>query len=173
MTTPGTSSGSGWAGSLERLARLIPGVAGYQDREGLRETDKQVRVHLAGRIAELASLLEQAEHRLTEANRLDRLPGVDRMVRLLRTLADQIRYASYGFAGVFDLHKIREGELMALHRFDLDLLEALPGLRQHIASLADAVMDEAGFPPAVQAAEEALRDFEGTLTERDRLARGL
>lgn len=173
MTAPSRSSGSGWAGSLERVARLIPGVAGYQDREGLRETDKQVRLHLAGRIAELASLLERAEHRLTEANRLDRLPAVDRVVRLLGTLADQTRYASYGFAGVFDLHKIREGELTTLHRFDLGLLEALPGLRQRIASLADAVMDEAGFPPAVQAAEEALRDFEGTLTERDRLARGL
>lgn len=173
MVTPSGRETSGWAEGLERLARLIPGIGRYQDREGLRETDKKVRVHLADLLAELTRTVEGAERRLTEANRLERLPGIDRVARLLNTLADRIRYASYGFAGVFDLHKIRERELAAMHRFDVGLVEAIAGLRAPIQALADRATEDADFSGALQTAEKALREFENTLGERDQLARGL
>ncbi len=164
---------SGWAERLESLARRIPGVGRYQDREGLRETDKQVRIYLADLLAGLSRTVEDAERRLTEARALDRLPALDRVARLLNTLADRIRFASYGFTGVFDLHKIRETELAALHRFDLTLVEAVPRLRAPVQAVADAALDESAFPQALRAVEAALQEFEQTLAERERLARGL
>jgi len=173
MTTPGPAAASGWADLLQRLAHYVPGLGKYQDREGLRETDKQVRLYLAGLIVELIPLLEGAERRLTEAGQLERLPALDRVTRLLHTLADRVRFASYGFAGVFDLHTIRETELTAFHRFDLSLVEALPRLQERVSSLAGAAMEEARFPQALQATEAALQDFERSLAERDRLAHGL
>jgi len=173
MTSPPAQEASGWAEGLERLARLIPGVGRYQDREGLRETDKRVRVHLAGLLADLSRTVEGAERRLTEANRLDGLPALDRVARLLNTLTDRIRFASYGFAGVFDLHKIRERELAAMHRFDVGLLEAIDRLRAPLHALAEKATDETAFSSALQAAEAALQEFERTLGERDRLASSL
>jgi len=173
MTPIGSRDGSDWAERLERLARAIPGVARYQDREGLRETDKQVRAHLADLLGDLSRILERAARRLTEARRLDRLPAVDGVARRVSILADRIRYASYGFAGVFDLHKIRETELAALHRFDLDLMEAVPRLRQPLMTLAEAATDEAAFPQALQAAQAALQDFENRLADRERVVRSL
>lgn len=164
---------AGWAERLERLARVIPGVARYQDREGLRETDKQVRVHLADLLSGLNRILEGAARRLTEARRLDRLPALDRVARRVSTLADRIRHASYGFAGVFDLHKIRETELAALHRFDLDLMETVSRLRPPLMALAEAATEEAAFPQALQAAEAALQDFENRLADRETVARSL
>ncbi len=164
---------TGWAERLERLARLIPGIGRYQDREGLRETDKQVRTHLAELLADLSRIVEGAERRLTDAKQLARLPALDRVGRLLNTLADRIRFASYGFAGVFDLHKVREPELAALHGFDLSLLEAAPRLREPLQALVDAASDATAFPPALQRVEAALQEFERTLAERDRVARGL
>ena len=172
MMKPGPPAETGWAESLQRLAHHIPGLGRYQDREGLRETDKQVRMYLAGLIADLPRILEAGERRLDEAKRLDRLPALDRVARVLRTLADRVRFANYGFAGVFDLQKIRERELAALHRFDLGLLEALPRLQERITTLADAALDETRFPQALQAAETALQEFEGSLAERDKLAHG-
>jgi hypothetical protein len=163
----------GWAESLQRLAQHVPGLGRYQDREGLRETDKQVRMYLAGLIADLPRVLEAAQRRLDGAKRLEPLPALDRVARVLRTLADRVRFASYGFAGVFDLHKIREGELAALHRFDLGLVEAVPRLQERVSGLADAALDETRFPQALQATETALQDFERSLAERDTLAHGL
>jgi hypothetical protein len=173
MATPSPREGIGWTEGLERLSRMIPGVGRYQDREGLRETDKRVRVHLAEMLADLGRTLEGAVRRLTEAKRLDRLPALDRVARLLNTQADRIRLASYGFAGVFDLHKIREKELAAVHRFDLGLVEAASRLRGPVQALGDVATDEAALPQALQAAEAALQAFERTLAERDRVLRGL
>lgn len=164
---------AGWAERVERLARLVPGVGPYQDREGLREADKRVRTYLAESLAGLARDLEPAQRTLSEAGRVDRLPAVDRVGRLLRTAADRVRYASYGFAGVFDLHKIREPELATLHDFDARLTEALPGLEQRVRALTAASERIEWFDQAAGAAESALREFERTLDERDRLARGL
>jgi hypothetical protein len=173
MATIEPGEASGWAEGLERLARLIPGVGRYQDREGLRETDKRVRVHLADLLAEFSRMVEGSERRLTEAKRLDCLPALDRVARLLNTLADRIRFASYGFAGVFDIHKIRERELAAMHRFDLGLVEAVSRLREPVRALAEKATDDAAFPQALQAVEAGLQEFERTLGERDRLLRGL
>lgn len=172
MGTPPLQEESGWAEGLERLARLIPGVGRYQDREGLRETDKRVRVYLAELLTDFTRTVEGAERRLSEANRLDRMPALDRVVRLLSTLADRIRFASYGFAGIFDLHKIRERELAAMHRFDIGLVEAIAHLRAPVQALAETGADETTFIPALQTVEAGLQDFERTLGERDRLARG-
>ncbi len=173
MAAPSADKASEWAERLERLAHYVPGLGRYQDREGLRETDKQVRMHLAGQIADLVRILEPAQRRLAEAKYLDPLPALDRVARLLSTLADRIRFASYGFAGVFDLQKIRERELAALHRFDLELTEGVPPLEEHIRALADVATDEAAFRQKLRAAEAALGEFEEILGRRDRLARGL
>ena len=173
MGHTGQGVADGWAERLERLARIIPGIGAYQDREGLREMDKRFRTHLSDLLARLARELEPAQRLLTDGGRLDRLPALDRIGRLASTLADRLRFASYGFAGVFDLHKIREPELMSLHDFDLKLLEEIPRLQSRVRALTEAVAQEGGFSQALQAAEEGLRGFEGTMEERDKLGRGL
>ena len=173
MGHTGQGVSGGWAERLERLARIVPGIGAYQDREGLREMDKRVRTRLGDLLARLARELEPAQRLLTDGGRLDHLPALDRIGRLASTLADRLRFASYGFAGVFDLHKIRESELISLHDFDLKLLEEIPRLQSRVRALAEAATREDGLSQALQAAEEGLRGFEGTLEERDRLARGL
>jgi len=51
---------------------------------------------------------------------------------------DTIRYASYGYGGIFDLEKIREEELDQLYSFDLSLMEDLDGLQ---AQMEEMVQD--------------------------------
>ena len=169
-----TRAGWGWAERFERLAQLVPGLGRYQDREGLRETDKQVRSYLADQLADLGRILEGAPARLAESKRLERLPALDRLARRLAALSDRVRYASYGFIGVFDFAKIREAELSSLHRFDLNLLDAIdpaaPGAprRRRGGSCAGG-----GLRGGARAAGKALDDFERSVAERERLVRGL
>jgi len=162
-----------WAHRLERLAHWIPGLGPYQDREGLREADRQIRATLADRLSALARDLEPVVLRATEAGHFDLVPALDRVARLFQTVADRIRYAAYGYAGVFDLHPIRERQLARLHEWDVHLFEWLPRLQERVRALAEAVERVSWFPPAVQAGEEALREFERALDARDGVARGL
>jgi hypothetical protein len=164
---------SGWAERVERLVRLVPGLGRYQDREGLREADKRIRTYVAELLGNLGRELETAQRRLAEERRLDRVTVLDRLGRVLITLADRVRFASYGFAGVFAAHKIREAELAALHDFDTRLVEEIPKLQTSLRALAEVAGRENGFAEAVRAAEDGLRHMEETLDERDRLARGL
>ena len=165
----GAQASGGWAERVERLARLVPGLGRYQDREGLRETDKKVRNHLADQFANVGGILEAAQAKQAESGQLDRLPALDRLSRSLATLTDRVRYASYGFAGVFDSGKIREAELSRLHGFDLSLMDQVPQLRERLTAVADPAAQEAAF----DAARAALDDFGRRLTERERVARGL
>ena len=162
----------GWAERVERLARVIPGVAAYEDREGLRDTDKRVRVFVADLLANVARVLEPAQRSLADTGRLDRLSDLDRLGRLLATLADRVRFASYGFSGVFAQQKIREAELYGLHDFDLRLVQEIPDLRRNVQAVAQAA-DSEEFAGLVRTAEESLRGLEGLLEARDTLARGL
>src|SRR5512143_1489947 len=106
---------AGWAERVERLVRLVPGLGAYQDREGLRDADKRIRTYVAELLGNLAHPLEAAQRHLVDGKWLDRLSILDRIARQVRTLADRVRFASYGFAGVFAAHKIRRSELAALH----------------------------------------------------------
>jgi len=173
MVAQTRDDGSGWAERMDRLVRRIPGLGRYQDREGLREADKRVRTYLAELLAGLGREIEPAQRLLAEAGRLDRLPSLDRIGRQVATLADRIRFANYGFAGVFAAHAIRERELAGLHDFDLRLLDEIPRLQSGVRVLAETADQERGFAEALQAAETAVRHCEQTVDERDRLARGL
>ena len=66
-----TSSPSTHTHTLERLARIIPGIAGYQDRENIRENDKQVRIHLAEKIEQIKKAVFKVIQSLTEKKKLN------------------------------------------------------------------------------------------------------
>jgi len=164
---------AGWAERVERLVRLVPGLGAYQDREGLREADKRIRTYVAELLGEAGRPLEAAQQHLVDGKWLERLSALDRIGRQLRTLADRVRFASYGFAGVFAAHKIRQPELAALHDFDVKLLEEIPRLHTCLQTLADKAAQPTGFAESAQAAEDECGRFARALDERDRLARAL
>ncbi len=65
------------ASRLERLVRFVPGVAGYQDREHSRATDKQVRMRLVQEIRRLIQGLDDDKERLARSADLSTLPRLD------------------------------------------------------------------------------------------------
>jgi hypothetical protein len=71
------------------------------------------------------------------------------------------------------LGRYQDRELAGLHDFDLRLLEEIPRLQSRVRVLAETADQDQGFSEALQATEAAVRDFERTVDERDRLARGL
>ena len=132
---------------LERLASHIPGIAGYREREGRRETDRRLREWMAGRLDEAVAGLDPVRNRLTREGRLDVMNAVAELDRTLQKTAAALRFADAGYGGLFDQVKVKEDELAAMYAFDLSLTESVEGLGTRLRALA-AVADPA---PALEA----------------------
>ncbi len=148
--------------AVENLAARIPGFAGYKARETRREADKLLRSTIAQRIMALVPRLSEVQRALLRQGQLAWLDDVEAAVVRLQTLADQIRTASYGYAGVFDAVKINEPQLARLYAHDQQLLARVEDLAAAVDRVQAAVGQD-DFPAALadlmRLAREALQAF--------------
>ncbi|MGD0623585.1 MAG: hypothetical protein ABSB32_02580 [Thermodesulfobacteriota bacterium] len=137
-------AGKGFSDRVEKWLARIPGVRTYRDREHRRETDKHLREHMASRLQEARSQLTCAILNLSQKGQYDLLEELDRVSSRIQQMADTIRYASYGYAGIFDLEKIREEELDRLYSIDLSLMDDLERLQAKVGELNSQSSPEKG-----------------------------
>ncbi len=146
-------------GGLERLVSAVPGYHGYKEKENRRAADKLLREHLVSQLDEQRRRLADLQRDLLDSGGLLMMDDLDRAVTKVQKLADKIRTASYGYAGIFDAVKVKEEELDALYSFDEGMLGSVSAIQTAIDALA-AAMDASGDVKAairdvVSAAEEA------------------
>jgi len=134
----------GFSDRVERWLARIPGIRTYRDREHRRETDKHLREHLASRLQEARSQLSRTTLEVSKRGPFDSLEELDRLSSRLQQMADTIRYASYGYAGIFDLEKIREEELDRIYAFDLSLMDDLEGIQTQVTEIGAQASPEKG-----------------------------
>jgi hypothetical protein len=159
------------AEKLERLARWVPGIAGYQDRESARETDKTLRRQLAGVLADARLGVEEVKRALVDARRLDGLAALDRLASKLDKSENLTRYASRGYRGWFDEYKVTRTTLEQLYAFDLSLVDDVELVRRHVQALQRAGRGAEEMAPAIDAVERALDHFAQQLARRsDRMS---
>lgn len=155
------------ASQLQRLARFLPGVAGYQDRENARATDKELRMRLVQEMRRLVQGLDDHKARLAEARDFSALPRLDRLAGRLERLGRTVEFASRGYTGLFDLHPVDAEVLDQLYAFDLGLFEALSVVRARAEAVRAA--DAAELVGAAVHMGEALDDFEELWDQRQRV----
>jgi hypothetical protein len=144
---------------VDRAAELIPGYSGYRLREGRRESDKLYRESLAERLRGAKSALTGAMRELTEGGGLELVGSIDRVGRKLDQSENQIRYATYGYAGFFDAVTVGEAELEELYRFDLSLAERVGGIESVARELRHSAGDREKCAALVRDAEAALDEL--------------
>jgi hypothetical protein len=154
------------ATKLERLVRILPGVAGYQDRENARETDKLVRMRLSDEIRRLMRDLELDKRRLADASKLATLPLLDRLAGKLETYGRTAEYATRGYSGLFDLHKVDLKRLEQLYAFDLRLFDTLATIKAMATAVHESLADPEALARAAHDMETALDDLERTFDAR-------
>ena len=141
----------GFSDRVERWLARVPGVRSYRDREDRRETDKHLREKMGSQLQEARSQLAQAILGLSQKGQYDLLEELDRLSSRIQQMADTIRYASYGYTGIFDLEKIREKELDRLYSIDLSLMDDLEGLQAKVAELNSQTPPDKGTTTAEEA----------------------
>jgi hypothetical protein len=146
---------------LEKIANEIPGIAGYRERDTRRETDRRIREYLAARLDEGRTQLNTLRNQATDAGELRLLDAIGRLDRTLQKSVSSLRYADYGFSGLFDQLKIREAELDQIYAYDASLVA-------DVIALSDALRAAGG----AQGDGAALAALAGTAAELDlRIAR--
>jgi hypothetical protein len=148
-------------GKIESAFTGLPGVEGYREKEMRRDADKLVRETLAHRLGEQRSRLTELQNQLLNAGGLLFMSDLERVSGRLQTLIDRIRTASYGYAGFFDLQRVKEDELDRLATFDNTLFEQLGPFDEAMVNLAKSIEANEGVKEALK----AVNDLIGKLSE--------
>jgi hypothetical protein len=158
---------------LEKITRIIPGIAGYQDRENRRDADLAVRTKAAAEVARCKARLSEAMNDLSRSGgmrNLRAIGGLERIVTRLERIEDEIRYAPSGYAGWFDRTGITLEDLERLYEVDLLLLETAEGLAGLVGEVT-AVGTDQDWTEELEKGITLVRDiFEGrreTMTGSD------
>lgn len=139
---------------LEKIASYIPGVAGYREREARRETDRRIREFLAGRLDDGRTRLNALRNEATDAGELKTLDALGRLDRTLQKAVSSLRYADYGFSGLFDQVKIRETELDQVYAYDAGLVTDVVALSEALGKSAPGLPDAAALLTLQSSAEQ-------------------
>lgn len=156
-----TDDGRNW---IERLSSKIPGYSGYVDRERRRDIDKLHREHLADRLRGFKPSLIDVVRELTDTGRLFEVGPVDAAIKKLDHLENRVRFASYGYAGFFDVVKIEQPQLDAIYKFDLALIENVDRIEAKLSQLKTQASTseglKAGCGEVVAEIDQASRVFD-------------
>lgn len=136
------SSIKGFSDRVEKWLGVIPGIGTYRKRENLRETDHKLRAYISGQLQEIRSALERIILYLSLPKKMDVLSKMNEVASQLQEVADSIKFANYGYSGIFDLKKIREAELKKIYNFDLSLLEDIKKMKAFMEGIGKGDMDD-------------------------------
>ncbi len=154
-------------GGLESLISKIPGYHGYKEKENRRAADKLLRDQVTKQLDEQRRRLAELQRNLVDSGGLLMVDDLDRAITKVQKLADKIRTASYGYAGIFDAVKVKEDQLDALYAFDEGMLEHVTAVQTAIDALATAIDSNGDVKTAIRAVVSAAEQAETTWRKRE------
>jgi hypothetical protein len=154
---------------FERMAEHVPGYRGYKKKELRREADKAQRLYIAERLDAIRVGLDDLKLDLVNRGDLGTLSLVDVIIRKLHTVADRIRFADYGYAGLFDTQKVDEAVLDQLYAFDQQLDGGVTEMETLKAALS---ADSPSLKGDLALLEDKIEALGGQFSEREHLITG-
>lgn len=125
---------------LKRILSKIPGFKGYMERQTRRDADKLLRETVAERFEQQWSRISGLQREFINTGDIMYVDDLEAAAIKLRTFADRVRRASYGYSGLFDAIKINEDELARLYEYDAAML----GLAEEVGRAIDNVETSVG-----------------------------
>jgi len=151
---------------LKELAAKVPGLAGFLEREDLREQDKALREHTAERMGKIKDGLAELKRALLDQMKIGLLDDVDRLGQKVDRLRDKHRFAAYGFTGALDKRQVNQTELQAMLDADVGIHERVESVVELCASWCADDADEADVKAAMATRRVELKDLETLMESR-------
>jgi hypothetical protein len=159
----------------ERIVAAIPGFRGYKEKELRRESDKLIRNHLYLKLSKSKNDLKTVFQKLSDRRYFDVLTDMDRLMAKVDRVAATVNHASYGYAGFFNIVKVKEENLDRMIDFDSKLVDAAEGLAADVdvfkAEIAKG--ETKNVKERIQNITEKIEAFEETFDKRQEVILGV
>jgi hypothetical protein len=159
----------------ERIAAALPGFRGYKEKELRRESDKLIRNNLALKLSKDKDNVRSIAQRLSDKRYLDILPDIDRLNAKMDRITEKINHASYGYAGFYDVVKVKEEHLDRMIAFDNDLLDEVDALTASIEDLKSQLISGSfsNLKDKIQNIADKFEILEDTFDKRQQVILGV
>ena len=134
--------GKAGTGLLEKIELFIPGFRGYKEKELRRESDRLIRNQVYQKLSEATGQAKEVYRSLVNQGVSEAWDETDHLMSRLDRITERINHSEYGYAGFFDIAKVKEPELERMTDYDLKLLQMSDLIYQAVASLKDSVDNE-------------------------------
>jgi hypothetical protein len=158
----------------ERIAAALPGFRGYKEKELRRESDKLVRNNLTLKLSKDKDNVRSIAQRIADKRYLDVLPDIDRLTAKMDRITEKVNHASYGYAGFYDIVKIKEDNLDRMITFDNQLLDEVNALTASIEDLKTQLLSNnfANLKDKIQTIADKFELLEDTFDKREQVILG-
>ena len=157
---------------VKKLASHIPGFSGYVERQNRRAADKLLRETVSDRFEELWKRTSKVQTDMVDAGMIALMDDMEQAAIQLRTFADKIRTATYGYAGFFDAVKINETELTQLYQYDMAFFDVADQIGHGLDNIEASMGDEAGLKAAIRNLISLTREAVNTFDRRYEMING-
>jgi hypothetical protein len=157
---------------VKKLATHIPGFSGYVERQNRRAADKLLRETVANRFEELWKRTSKVQTDMVDAGMIALMDDMEQAAIQMRTFADKIRRAAYGYAGFFDAVKINETELTQLYQYDMAFFDVADQIGRGLDNIESSMGDEAGLKAAIRNLISLTREAVTTFDRRYEMING-
>jgi len=159
----------------ERIAAALPGFRGYKEKELRRESDKLIRNNLTLKLSKDKDNVRGIAQRIADKRYLDVLPDIDRLNAKMDRITEKVNHASYGYAGFYDIVKIKEDSLDRMITFDNQLLDEVNALTASIEELKTQLISNnfANLKDKIQTIADKFELLEDTFDKREQVILGV
>ncbi len=159
----------------ERIVAALPGFRGYKEKELRRESDKLVRNNLYLKLTKDKDDVRAISQKLADKRYMDVLTDIDRLTAKMDRITEKVNHASYGYAGFYDIVKIKEENLDRMITFDNQLLDEVNALTATIGDLKTQLLSNnfANLKDKIQAIADKIELLEDTFDKREQIILGV
>ena len=158
----------------ERIAAALPGFRGYKEKELRRESDKLVRNNLYLKLTKGKDNVKSISQKIADKRYMDVLTDIDRLNAKMDRITEKVNHASYGYAGFYDIVKIKEENLDRMITFDNQLLDEVNALTASIEELKIQLLSNnfANLKDKIQTIADKFELLEDTFDKREQVILG-
>ncbi len=156
--------------SFQKLAKAIPGFAGYREAEIRRTADRLVRDHLVKLLDATRGDLEDLM-RKSGTSDMEMTSKIGEVQRRLTRLRDRVDHASYGYSGFFDAVKVGNEELDRMYDYDMSLMDDIADMDATVAKMKAAEAED--YEGLLSELAEKMGAFEQMLDDRSEVAKDI